>query len=146
MDYITAMGIVQIIIFLIFFLSILALVLAYTLPKTDRGKMIAVLIVLVPIVGFPTYWWWDNKQAQKANQAYTEKVNLLFESACRKAEEFIYHTIENIDGVLLFSPRQTDHNKQYPKDEYEVDYTNEKFDIENFFHTPFRIKINIQKL
>lgn len=139
MDYITPKGIIQIIIFLIFFLSILALVLAYTLPKTDRGKMIAVLIVLIPIVGFPTCLWWDNKQnkqAQKANQAYTEKVDLLFESACRKAGEFIYHTIENIDGVLLFSPRQNDHNKEYLKGEHGVDYIDRKFDIESFFYTP----------
>lgn len=138
MDYITAMGIVQIIIFLIFLLPILALVLAYTLPKTNRRKMIAVLIVLVPIVGFPTYWWWENKQVQKTDQAYTEKVHLLFKSSCRKAGEFIYRTIENIDGILLFSPRQNDHNKEYLKGEHGVDYIDRKFDIESFFQTPIQ--------
>ena len=83
---------------------------AIFVPKTTRGKWIAVSLVLAPVIYFYVQVQirvHEVKKIQQANELRTEQARAIFEERCKKAGVFIHRTAENVDGVFLMKVRQS---------------------------------------
>lgn len=90
---------------LFWLLVIGALVAAVKLPKTRNGKIAAVLVVIGLFLAFPGRWAWETKQKRDAAQERYQKAETMFQERCKKAGEFIHHTEEGVEGILLLKVR-----------------------------------------
>ena len=71
------------IIFWVIVIAILAL--ALWLPKTWKGKVIAVLVVVGLFAAFPGRWAWEAKQVRDAARARYQKAEARFQDHCKKS-------------------------------------------------------------
>lgn len=91
---------------ILFWLLVIAtLVAALVMPKTRKGKIIAVLVIVGLFAAFPGRWAWQEKQRRDAARARYETAEAMFQERCKKAGEFIHRTAEDVEGVFLLKLR-----------------------------------------
>ena len=124
--------------FFLWLLIIITLILVVVLPKTWKGKLCSILIILWLFLAFPARWVREEKQEREAFLAWQAKANSLYEAGCRKSGEFIHRTADNVDGIFLLRIRM-DYGRgyQYTEDPYGYDSAGNSY-ILGFFHTPVR--------
>lgn len=95
-------------------LTVGAVVLAATRPKTRQGKAIALVIVLVVFGYLPVTAGWQAYQAH----ARLANAEAMFKARCKTAGEKIHRTAENVDGIFLMKVRPEDINRD---DQFKMD-------------------------
>ena len=124
--------------FFLWLLIIITLILVVVLPKTWKGKLCSILIILWLFLAFPARWVREEKQEREAFLAWQAKANSLYEAGCRKSGEFIRRTADNVDGLFLLRVRNNSYfGYQYTEDPYGEDAAGDGY-IKSFFHTPVR--------
>jgi len=92
----------------IFWLIVIAAVLAAALiPKTKKGKAIAVAGVLGVLLLFPGRQIAESVQRENAAQTRRAEAERRFQEHCKKAGEFIYKTVDNVEGILVMKERSS---------------------------------------
>lgn len=123
----------------IFWLIVIAAVLAAVLiPKTKKGKAIAVAGLLGVLLIFPGRQIIESIQRENAAQTRRAEAEKRFQEHCKKAGEFIYKTAENVEGILLMKvrPKEDSFGEQFMMDDpYGADSTGDEY-IKSFFLEP----------
>lgn len=83
-----------------------ALVLAFTLPKSKKGKAIAVVLVLTVVFG-PMVPGAIRSNEFKKRKAVAKAMIL---ERCKQSGEFIHQTVEDVEGVYLLKLRPKEDN------------------------------------
>jgi hypothetical protein len=110
---------------------------AYKLPKTGKGKAIALVVVIGLLVLFPGRRAWELKQQGNASDNRLAKAEALFQERCKKSGEFIHKTAENVEGILLIKvrPKEDNFGEQFKMDDpYGNDWGNGEAHIKLFLH------------
>lgn len=122
----------------IFWLIVIAAVLtAAMIPKTKKGKVIAVAGVLGVLLLFPGRQIIESVQRANAAQTRRAEAEKRFQEHCKKAGEFIYKTADNVEGILLMKvrPKQDNFGEQFMMDDpYGNDWGNGEAQIGTFLH------------
>lgn len=122
----------------IFWLIVIAAVLtAAMIPKTKKGKVIAVAGVLGVLLLFPGRQFIESVQRANAAQTRRAEAEKRFQEHCKKAGEFIYKTADNVEGILLMKvrPKQDNFGEQFMMDDpYGNDWGNGEAQIGTFLH------------
>lgn len=92
-----------------------ALVLAFTQPKSKKGKVIAVLVVLTVVIG-PMVPGAIRSHEFKKRKAVAQA---MITERCKQAGEFIHQTVEDVDGVYLLKlrPKESNTGDQFALDD-----------------------------
>ncbi|MGE0351250.1 hypothetical protein [Hydrogenophaga sp.] len=92
----------------ILLICLVVIVLALWLPKTRRGKGIALAAVLIAL-SVPASKIYERaqtrEQAQTENRQRYEVAKAHFEERCKTAGEKIYKTVEGVEGIRLLNIR-----------------------------------------
>jgi hypothetical protein len=89
-------------------LVLIALVLVLWLVKNRIAKTIMVCIVIALAAILPYRGYEENQKQQQTAEEFKArytKAKALFDERCKTAGEKIYRTVENVEGILLVSPR-----------------------------------------
>lgn len=92
----------------ILLICLVVIVLALWLPKTRRGKGIALAVVLIALL-VPALRIYERAQAREQasaehRQRY-EAAKAHFDERCKTAGEKIYKTVEEVEGIRLLNIR-----------------------------------------
>lgn len=95
----------------ILLICLVAISLALWLPKTRKGKGIALAAVLIAML-VPIAQMYERAQVRKAGAAERkqryEAAKAHFEERCKTAGEKIYKTVEGVEGIQLWGMREGD--------------------------------------
>jgi hypothetical protein len=103
-------------------LCLLAIALAFWLPKTRKGKGIALAVVLV-VMAVPLAQMYERAQVRKAaaaeRQQRYEVAKAHFDERCKTAGEKIFRQVTDVDRVFLIRPRTEpiNYREQYKLDD-----------------------------
>lgn len=78
-----------------------ALAAAVLVPRSLAGKVVAAAVVVGLFVAYPGRWAWERKQANDAFRAQRAKALAHYAERCKGAGEFIYRTVEGVEGVFV---------------------------------------------
>jgi len=115
-----------------------AFVAAFLIPKTRKSKTIVVAVVAVLFAAFPGRWFWEMQSEANVKKARLAKAEAMFQERCKTAGEFIYRTVEDVEGVLLMKLRleAASHGDQFKMDDpYGSDSWGDDY-IKSFFLEP----------
>lgn len=119
---------------LIWLLVICVLLAAWGLPKTKRGKAVAVATTLGALLMFPGRQILEMRQQESSARTKVADAERRFQERCKTAGEFIYSSVENVEGVLVMKERakEYNHGEQFRMDDpYGFDVSGDGY-IENF--------------
>lgn len=115
---------------------------AALIPKTKKGKVLALASVIALLMLFPGRQVFEQRQEQSAAQSRLAEAEARFQARCKTAGEFIHKTAENVEGILLMKLRPSEMNSgdQFKMDDpYGHDSGGEtyiKVFFTNFYRTP----------
>lgn len=92
---------------------------AALIPKTKKGKALALALVIALLMLFPGRQVFEQRQEQSAAQSRLAEAEARFQARCKTAGEFIHKTAENVDGILLMKlrPKEINDGDQYRMDD-----------------------------
>lgn len=89
-----------------------AVLAAALIPKTKKGKALALVSVIALLMLFPVRQVFEQRQQQSAAQSRLAEAEARFRERCKTAGEFIHKTVENVDGILLMKLRPSEMNSE----------------------------------